>query len=357
MAFNYPWTNLHELNLNWILSQIRQLTKQVSKFVNLTASAHSVPYGSDPTVDVTGGTGNDPYNLDFGIPESASSAVNTVNGQSGDVVITASDIGLGNVDNVQQYSATNPPPYPVTSVNGMTGNVTVTAPVTSVNGMTGDVIVSGGGGGWWGWQPNYEQDINNEINNARNWLSKRTNNFYTMVANYYKLGTPTPLVINKDLTEEVSTIVNGVTIRNADFDGKFFANRQLTVEAKGAEGREVKGWKVEKTNNNNTITTTEVNEPVYSFAMPSCKKLKLTAIMGTADGINDLAARDWNWRIDGSQLVVSGVNSGTHVLLYDVRGMLLGKVRANGADIRIPLTSNNQMYVLKVGAETVKILK
>lgn len=147
MAFNYPWTNLHELNLNWILSQIRQLTKQVSKFVNLTASAHSVPYGTDPTVDVTGGTGNDPYNLDFGIPESASSAVNTVNGQSGDVVITASDIGLGNVDNVQQYSATNPPPYPVTSVNGMTGNVTVTAPVTSVNGMTGDVIVSGGGGG------------------------------------------------------------------------------------------------------------------------------------------------------------------------------------------------------------------
>ena len=36
-----------------------------------------------------------------------------------------SDIGLGNVDNVKQYSATNPPPYPVTSVNGRTGAVTV----------------------------------------------------------------------------------------------------------------------------------------------------------------------------------------------------------------------------------------
>lgn len=187
MAFKYPWTNLHELNLDWILSQIRQLTKQIAKFTGLTASAHSVPYGSDPTVDVTGGTGNDPYNLDFGIPESASSAVNTVNGQSGDVVLTASDIGLGNVDNVQQYSATNPPPYPVTSVNGMTGDVIVSGgggggdvlsvngkigvvvldktdiglgnvdnvqqysatnpppyPVTSVNGQTGDVTVSGG---------------------------------------------------------------------------------------------------------------------------------------------------------------------------------------------------------------------
>jgi hypothetical protein len=30
------------------------------------------------------------------------------------------------VDNVQQYSASNPPPYPVTSVNGQTGDVVIT---------------------------------------------------------------------------------------------------------------------------------------------------------------------------------------------------------------------------------------
>ena len=47
------------------------------------------------------------------------------------------DIGLGNVDNVKQYSATNPPPYPVTSVNGKTGAITireVPAVTTSDNG-------------------------------------------------------------------------------------------------------------------------------------------------------------------------------------------------------------------------------
>lgn len=38
-----------------------------------------------------------------------------------------SEVGLGNVDNVQQYSASNPPPYPVTSVNGMTGAVLLNA--------------------------------------------------------------------------------------------------------------------------------------------------------------------------------------------------------------------------------------
>lgn len=36
-----------------------------------------------------------------------------------------SDIVLGNVDNIKQYSATNPSPYPVTSVNGKTGDVTI----------------------------------------------------------------------------------------------------------------------------------------------------------------------------------------------------------------------------------------
>lgn len=35
------------------------------------------------------------------------------------------DVGLGNVENVKQYSASNPPPYPVTSVNGQTGEVTL----------------------------------------------------------------------------------------------------------------------------------------------------------------------------------------------------------------------------------------
>lgn len=51
----------------------------------------------------------------------------TVNGHalSSNVTVSKSDVGLGNVDNVKQYSASNPPPYPVTSVNGQTGAVTV----------------------------------------------------------------------------------------------------------------------------------------------------------------------------------------------------------------------------------------
>ena len=54
--------------------------------------------------------------------------VTSVNGKSGaSVTLDKTNIGVGNVDNVKQYAAGNPPPYPVTSVNGQTGDVTVSA--------------------------------------------------------------------------------------------------------------------------------------------------------------------------------------------------------------------------------------
>ena len=129
------------------------------------------------------------------------------------------------------------------------------------------------------WWPNYNQ----ELNNARNWLSQRTNNFYQQLADYYKLGTPTPLVINKDASEEVKTIVNGIEIKEGYFDGKFFEGRKLTVEGKAGEGREIKGWKVMKDG-----TATQVDSPIYTFDMPKCSQLTLTAILGESTGIETI---------------------------------------------------------------------
>ncbi len=73
------------------------------------------------------------------ISVNTTASVTSVNSKTGEVVLTAadvgarpstwtpskSDVGLGNVDNVRQYSTSNPPPYPVTSVNGQTGAVTL----------------------------------------------------------------------------------------------------------------------------------------------------------------------------------------------------------------------------------------
>lgn len=58
---------------------------------------------------------------------------------------TASEVGLGNVANVKQYSASNPPPYPVTSVNGRTGDVVIESGVSysTAETLTGDTWIDG----------------------------------------------------------------------------------------------------------------------------------------------------------------------------------------------------------------------
>ena len=93
-----------------------------SGFVDAAGAAAAAPVQS-----VNGMTG--------AVIVSGGGAVDSVNGQTGTVILGKSDVGLGNVDNVQQYSATNPPPYPVTSVNGQTGAVTI-----SGAGLTKDLL-------------------------------------------------------------------------------------------------------------------------------------------------------------------------------------------------------------------------
>ena len=69
-----------------------------------------------------------------------------VNGHAldNDVTLSKGDVGLSNVDNVKQYSADNPPPYPVTSVNGKTGVVTVSVPTVP---STTNILKGNGSGG------------------------------------------------------------------------------------------------------------------------------------------------------------------------------------------------------------------
>lgn len=55
--------------------------------------------------------------------------------------ITKADIGLGNVTNEKQYSASNQPPYPVTSVAGKTGAVTLVKGDVGLGNLTNDAQV------------------------------------------------------------------------------------------------------------------------------------------------------------------------------------------------------------------------
>lgn len=103
----FPFFNMQQLNLDWIIDKIKGMLSFLPDDGTAGQILRRTADGAEWSDEETVG------------------AVESVNGKTGAVVLDKTDIGLGNVANVAQYSASNPPPYPVTSVNGQTGAVTV----------------------------------------------------------------------------------------------------------------------------------------------------------------------------------------------------------------------------------------
>ena len=182
---NFPYTNLHELNLDWLISEMQRIQSQsvlsvngmtgdVILYENATVQFPNVPEDHWSMIRMANGTnrgimfGNDniAYIVHGGLMNEIYAQnnqppypVTSVNGQTGDVVLFAEntvrlpdldDISLHNwnifrklnndymgiefnddgtaslIFNTSRYniySVNNPPPYPVTSVNGQTGDI------------------------------------------------------------------------------------------------------------------------------------------------------------------------------------------------------------------------------------------
>lgn len=151
MGFLFPWTNLHEINLDWLLDRVKHIPTKTSQLIN--DSGYITQAQAAPVQSVNGQTGDVVLNIpdrtselinDSGfITQAQAAPVQSVNGQTGAVVLTAADVGA----KPASYAA------PVDSVNGRTGTVVLTAadvgakpssyaaPVDSVNGQTGAVVI------------------------------------------------------------------------------------------------------------------------------------------------------------------------------------------------------------------------
>lgn len=133
MPHEFPYTNFHELNLDFVLKYLKNMfggrAGQVIK--KLSSTDMDFEWGNLTAEEVGA------------LPDTYSPPVRSVNGKTGDVNITAQDIGAL----PGSYSP------PVESVNGKTGEVELTAsdvqalpdsyspPVTSVNGKIGAVVL------------------------------------------------------------------------------------------------------------------------------------------------------------------------------------------------------------------------
>ena len=159
---HFPYSSMQEINLDWILTKVKNILRFVPDDGRVGQILRRTAHGAEWSDEQGGGGG----------------AVNSVNGQTGDVVLDASDVGAlpdttviptdtsdltnsaGFVDAAGAAAAA-----PVQSVNGQTGAVSLSiptdtsdlnndsgfvdaagaaaaAPVQSVNGQTGAVSLS-----------------------------------------------------------------------------------------------------------------------------------------------------------------------------------------------------------------------
>ena len=205
MFHQFPYTNLHELNLDWIIQKVKEAYSPDNPPENIVLSVNGqtgdvvlyegalVELPAIPENDMWQIRRNTQGNINRGIAFAGNGRayiiegsenhqiydsenpppypVTSVNSATGAVILyqnpsvifpevedtswrifrNAGGTTLGirftngkiyrinSTDNFEMYDEGNPPPYPVTSVNGQTGAVNITFPVTSVNGQTGAV--------------------------------------------------------------------------------------------------------------------------------------------------------------------------------------------------------------------------
>lgn len=198
------------------------------------------------------------------------------------------------------------------------------------------------------WWPNY----NDEMDKVKTWLKKRTNFMYQHLADYYKLGSPLPLLVNVTLDEAdreaLQFVMNGVPLSEGQFVGRFFKDREVVLEGKPGNGKKVTGWNIIEDG-----IARQVEGSKYAFTMPSTS-LQINAIIGTDTGINDVESPVWTWQYANDIFTVNDITAGTRVSLYDISGMLISQQTANGSQLQFAVPAN-RIYILKVGDETIKI--
>ena len=138
-------------------------------------------------------------------------------------------------------------------------------------------------------------DILNKFEDAKKWLAgyteqgwwgnkttylPRTDYFYKYIGEQWNLGSPVALTVNKE-AQDVALTINGIEVSNKTFDGKFFANRELTITGTAPEGMEVKGWKLTGALNK------EEQGSELTLNMPS-STLNIEPIIGISSGIQNI---------------------------------------------------------------------
>lgn len=209
------------------------------------------------------------------------------------------------------------------------------------------------------WWPNYSE----ELSNAKKWLKARIPAFYQQLADFYKLGTPTPLAINQVACLQDQDFIpitfNGVKLSKAYFNGKFFEGRKICLQAGTVDEKTIVNWTI-NTYLGSTMSSQRQEGNTCTFTIPKCTKLEIIAEKGASTGIRDIYdgenESNWNYTFNHHllKLQLPSVAKGTPISIFSLEGNSLFHQTVQDNYLEIPVKQD--AIIVKVGSKSIKMI-
>ncbi|MDR0863640.1 MAG: CotH kinase family protein [Candidatus Symbiothrix sp.] len=190
-----------------------------------------------------------------------------------------------------------------------------------------------------------------QVTQMKTWSSKRNTNVYTHLKNYFSLGTVMKMTLetagNLKGTPVVS--INGVQLQKPQLDGSYFQKETVNLRFEG-DHPGLYDWEITATVNGITTTTTYFQRDVAYAIADKCSSLKIKIV----DNPTDIPAVDRSkivlTKVAG-QLLVTGLEGGSQVSVYDAGGRLVNKLHTNDYSVTIPVAQKG-VLIVKVNSPT-----
>ena len=122
-----------------------------------------------------------------------------------------------------------------------------------------------------------------EMNYAAEWIAQRTGYFYQQLADFYQLGEPTTMTVNKgplsNYTTKIETSFNDICLTNGQFDGKYYEGREFTLKASFPSNTKIEGWRITIGKPDGKKEVQETPTINITATMPDCQYLSANLLV------------------------------------------------------------------------------
>ncbi len=180
------------------------------------------------------------------------------------------------------------------------------------------------------------------ISKFTDWLKERNNHVYHYLSDYFNLGNPIPVTIG---CNEYDVEFNGVSLTQPNFEGKYFAGRDVMLKVPGGGDKNL-CWRItykyEKSSAVNYLSGNEI-----SFVLPdNCMSVDIACVNKLS--VSDVES-DVKVDVNNNLIIIDAFDKLIdNIEVYDAYGVLVERINKVSAQSHQINLSTSGMYVVKI---------